>query len=77
MSSRRQIDQQLERVQCLAGSETGWRLTEHHVAPPEFLAVSGPGGAVALKASENTMSVGAGVLAMVTLMLILTRAFKR
>lgn len=67
----RTIDQQLERVQCLAGSETGWRLTDHHVAPPESRTVNEPRGAVVLKASENTMSFGTGVLAMTTLMLLL------
>lgn len=67
----RTIEQQLERVLCLAGSETGWRLSEHPVPSPGDVSGGGSGAAVNLGASGNTMSVGVGALLALTVTLTL------
>lgn len=70
------IDQLMDMVQCHAGTESGWRLTEHSIPPTESSLRNGSGyGSASLGESENTLSYGTGLMAFFLVSLALVAAW--
>lgn len=70
------IDQLTEMVQCHAGTESAWRLTEHSIPLTESSRPNGSGyESTSLASSENTLSYGAGLTAFFMVSLVLVAAW--